>query len=61
MILELVCYYGCMGWLVLSFVCEIQLVQVRTVARTDNLAQASLSHLGETNRGSPKLSAREVA
>jgi len=61
MILELVCYYGCMGWLVLSFVCEIQLIHVRIVARTDNLTQASLSRLGKINRSSPRISTRKVA
>jgi len=40
---------------------QVWLMQVRTVARIDNLAQASLSRLGETNRGSPKLPTREVA
>jgi len=29
---------------------KIQLMQVRTVAKSDNLAQASLSRLGETSR-----------
>jgi len=31
------------------------LLQEKTVARTDKLAQASMSCLGEINRGSPKL------
>jgi len=41
----------CCRWCV-----KIQLLQVRTVAATDNLAQASLSRLGEVSRGSPRPS-----
>ena len=37
------------------------MLQVRTVARTDNLAQASLSRLSETGRESPRSFARVVA
>jgi len=52
-ILEIVCYYGCMGCLVILFGMYVWLIQVRTVARTDNLTQASLSRLGEISRGLP--------
>jgi len=41
----------CCRWCV-----KIQLLQERTVAMTDNLAQASLSRLGEVSKGSPKPS-----
>jgi len=40
---------------------NVWLLQVRTVARTDNLAQASLSRLSETGRDSPRSLARAVA
>ncbi|QCD83245.1 hypothetical protein DEO72_LG2g3588 [Vigna unguiculata] len=39
----------------------LALFQVRTWARTDNLAQASHARLSETGRGSPRPSARTVA
>jgi len=50
-ILELVCYCECGEGLVILQMRKIQLMQVRTVAKSDNLAQASFSRLGETSRG----------
>ena len=50
-ILELVCYCECNEGLVILNMRKIQLMQVRTMAKSDNLAQASLSRLGETSKG----------
>jgi len=50
-ILELVCYCECGEGLVILNMRKIQLMQVRTTAKSNNLAQASLSRLGETSRG----------
>jgi len=44
-----------MEWLDYCLGMPICLLQVKTVARTDKLAHASMSRLGEINRGSPKL------
>jgi len=57
----IVCCYGCVGYLYDCLDVKIQLLQVRTRARADNLAQASQARLSETGRGSPKPSARAAA
>jgi len=51
---EILCCYGCLGCLVILFSICVWLMQVRTMARTGNLTQASFSRLGEISRGSPR-------
>jgi len=53
-VLEIGCYCERIECLVVMFGMYVRLTQVRTVVRTDNLAQASLSRLGEISRGSPR-------
>jgi len=47
-------YCGCLDCLVILFSICMWLMQVRTVARADNLAQATLPRLGEMSRDSPR-------
>jgi len=49
------CCHGCTKWLVYCLGMLMCLLQVKTVASTDKLAQVSWSRLGKINRGSPKL------
>jgi len=54
MILEILCCCGCLDCLDILFGICICVMQARTVASADNLAQASLPRLGKISRGSPK-------
>ena len=54
-IVWLVWYYECMECLVMWLGLYVWLMRVRTAARTDNLAQASLSRLGRHSRNWPRL------